>query len=332
MYGVSILICCYNSEKIIEQTLAFVQKQETNNIPWEVILIDNNSTDSTSKIANQSWDYEKNTNFRIVSEKDPGLSNARLKGIKESKYEIVSFVDDDNFIPKNWVKYQYSKFQDPNIGVLGCTSVGKFNFEVPNWYDKHKLAFATGKIHEMAFGEITQDGLVYGAGMTMRKEIFRAFEERKWKPFLTDRIGTKQSGGGDSELTLAARLLGFKIYYSNEINTQHFITSDRLTWDRLKAVTLGFGEADVFTLPYNYHFKKANNTNSLIDFLRTKWWFNYFGKRVSLLRKNIEHSFGLISKEDFEIFEIRNNSFCSTILQNRKTFNQSFKEVQKLLG
>ena len=129
----------------------------------------------------------------------------------KSKYDIISFVDDDNFIPPNWVEYQYKTFLNPEIGILGCTSIGHFDFQIPLWYEKEKLNFATGALYSCSLCDITPDGAVYGAGMTLRKEIYSNLFSKNWQPFLTGRIGKTQMGGEDSELTFAARLLGYKI-------------------------------------------------------------------------------------------------------------------------
>lgn len=330
MKGISLIICCYNSKEIIEQTLSYVEKQVTTDVSWEVILIDNNSTDNTSEVVKSYWDFNKNPHLKLFKEEKPGLSNARLRGIKESKYDIISFVDDDNLIPENWVAYIHDIFQKPEVGVLGCTSIGKFDYTVPEWYEKHKLSFATGKLYEIDFGNVTYAGLVYGAGMSMRKEIFRKLNEKGWEPYLSDRVGKKQSGGGDSELTLASRLLGYQIFYSNQINTEHLIKADRLTWERLKAMTYGFGQADVFVLPYTYLYKKSKGSLTFFDKLRKKWWVNYFGKKVALNILRIKKSLGKIAADDYEIAEIRNQAFCSSLLEQKTIFENSFEELQKL--
>ncbi|WP_341227970.1 glycosyltransferase [uncultured Arcticibacterium sp.] len=330
MKGISLIICCYNSEEIIEQTLSYVEKQVVSNVNWEVILIDNNSTDNTSAVVKSFWDFDKNPNLKVFKEENPGLSNARLRGIKESQFDIISFVDDDNLIPENWVAYVHEVFKNQEVGVLGCTSIGKFDYPIPDWYEKHKLSFATGKLYEVDFGNVTYAGLVYGAGMSMRKEIFKKLDEKGWEPYLSDRVGKKQSGGGDSELTLASRLLGYQIFYSNQINTQHLIKSDRLTWERLKAMIYGFGEADVFVLPYAYQYKKAQGLLTFFDKLRKKWWVNYLGKKVALTILRIKKTFGKISPEDFEIAEIRNQAFCTSLLEQKRTFENSFDDLSKL--
>ena len=87
--GVSIIICCYNSSEKIESVLFHIEKQITNGILWEVILVDNASNDNTAEVAQQCW-TRKDIQLKIVFESKPGLSNARRKGLHVSIYSIVS--------------------------------------------------------------------------------------------------------------------------------------------------------------------------------------------------------------------------------------------------
>lgn len=331
MHGISILICCYNSEDKIDLTLKRLSLQKSGNIPWEIVLINNNSSDNTKEVAQKAWN-KQSVPLRIIDEPRAGLSYARTTGVEAARYEIISFVDDDNLVPENWIEYQFNIFQKPGVDILGCTSIGFFSFSPPEWYQKeiHQLAFATGPIHKELFKDITSDGLVYGAGMTLRKEIYSKLLSQNWQPLLTGRVGNKQAGGEDSELTLAARLLGYSIYYSNEINTQHNISKERLTWERLKKVTQGFGSADVFLTPYNYYYLAQTNRLTFIKSMRRFWWFNYLGKKTSLIFWTIREKLGQIDKEDFEIIKIRLESFCETIKSEKTRFKHSFHLVKRL--
>ncbi len=335
MNGVSIIICGYNSAQTITETLKHAQNQDNlSNDNWEVLLINNNSTDNTEEIARNTWDDSKGSQLRIIKEEKVGLSNARIRGVKESKFDIISYVDDDNLIPSNWVSYILTVFKNKEVGVLGCTAIGKFDIEEPEWYQKeqHKLAFATGRIYKGDdFMDVTEDGLLFGAGLTMRKEIFEKLWAKNWQPLLSDRKGESQSSGGDSELTLASRLLGYKIYFTNEISIIHWIINDRLSWERLRKVTKGFGEADVSLLPYNYYYKQIKGNLTAVDRLRKSWAFNYFGKFISLQKCHLRRLMGQLDREDHEILSIRLGSFLDKIWKKRAQFRQNYKIVENLL-
>ena len=56
MKGISIIICCYNSAKRLHETLKHLALQQVSDtIHWEVILVNNNSTDATTQIALEIW-------------------------------------------------------------------------------------------------------------------------------------------------------------------------------------------------------------------------------------------------------------------------------------
>lgn len=97
---VSIIIPVYNSEKTIEGCLASVINQSYKN--YEVIVIDNNSTDNTKKIIKDfERRYEK---INYFFEEKKGRGNARNAGIQKAKEEIIAMMDSDCIAPKDWLE------------------------------------------------------------------------------------------------------------------------------------------------------------------------------------------------------------------------------------
>src|SRR6478736_4840376 len=91
--GVSVVVCCYNSVQRLSQTLEHLSRQEVPaHIPWEVIIVDNNSTDGTADFAANCWKkLHCNISFRVVQELQPGLSAARRKGFLSAFYDLIIF-------------------------------------------------------------------------------------------------------------------------------------------------------------------------------------------------------------------------------------------------
>ena len=105
MLGVSVVICCHNSLSRLPATLAHLKAQHVGGrIPWEVIVVDNASTDATSAVALDHWRKDAPTTLRVVGEPRLGLTHARERGFLEAKCEIVSFIDDDNWVCPNWIE------------------------------------------------------------------------------------------------------------------------------------------------------------------------------------------------------------------------------------
>src|SRR5262249_17511403 len=98
--GVSVILCCHNSVTRLKPTLAHLAGQSgIGEREWEIVLVDNASTDQTASHAQSLWQsFGAPSELRVVSEPNLGLIHARVTGISSAGYEILTFVDDDNWI------------------------------------------------------------------------------------------------------------------------------------------------------------------------------------------------------------------------------------------
>lgn len=243
--GVSIVICGYNSSLIIESTLNYLEKQKVSpKRNWEIIFIDNSSSDDTitkvKSIANKSHFLKKR--LRIVKENKIGIVNARIRGFSEAKYEIVGFVDDDNWVSSNWIERVAGIMEDhPDVAVCGGQNKEPKYLNKPFWFEKYKECYALGK-QSTKSGDITKKrGFVWGAGMSVRKDAWQEISQKNFKFFLTGRVGNTRSAGDDSELCFALRLAGWKIWYDDKLILVHAINQSRLNWIELRKMFRGFG-------------------------------------------------------------------------------------------
>lgn len=324
--GVSIILCCFNSEERIAETLSYIQKTEAT-IPWEVILVNNASTDQTSRVALKQWGLDPVVCLDIVNENTPGLSHARLAGVKKAQFKVLAFVDDDNHIPPSYVQKVHEKFGRVDIGVLGVCARPIFEKEPPTWFQKHQHAYATGELYEQE-GNVSEIGNVYGAGMCIRKKVFEDLEALNWKPRLTGRIGAVQMGGEDSELCFAAKLLGYKIWYDPKILIGHLMPASRLSEEKLLSMTAGFGYADVFLLPYEVAWRERINASLPGDSSRESVFSNYMGKKWRLLK--LWWNRNSMDPLDYKVQRIRAKAFIEALLGNKVTFLEGFKQVERI--
>lgn len=244
MKGISIIICCYNSSQRIKPTLNHISNQtNTEKINWEIILVDNNSSDGTGNISKKHWNKLNNQiEITVVEEYNPGLSFARLKGIKNSKYDLVLFCDDDNWLAPDYI-YRAYKFMENNlnVGMLGGIGLPVFESSEPKWFYQYNTLYAVGK-QGWVSGNITYTkGYVNGAGAVLRKTIVQKMIEKKIQFLLTDRKGKILSSGGDNEIGYCIVFSGYKIYYDESLKFKHFIPLSRLTMPYIKSLRIGYG-------------------------------------------------------------------------------------------
>lgn len=252
--GVSVVICCYNSSKRIEKTLIALANQVfTIDVDWEVILIDNNSSDDIHQTATNIWNgLYTGIDFSIYKEPQAGLGFARKRGIDSAKYDYVLFCDDDNWLAANYVQGMYTIMNsDDAIAACGGKGIPFFETNPPNWFMEYAEAFATGS------QEINKvDGKIinlYGAGMTINKNHFYQLEQTGFKSLLKDRTGNSLSSSGDTELTYAFVLMGLKLMYADDLRFYHFMPANRLTKEYLSKLFNAFGnDGPVRNLYYAY--------------------------------------------------------------------------------
>jgi glycosyltransferase involved in cell wall biosynthesis len=256
--GVSIVICCHNSAEKITQTLRNLQQQtQTETIPWEVVLVDNASSDGTANTAQEVWRESPVTLLRIVDEERLGLINARLKGLKEAGYEYISFVDDDNWVASDWIARVYEIMKlNPAVGACGGLNSAEFEGETPVWFDKFSRSYAVGE-QGSAAGDVTEDiGVLFGAGLTIRKSAWNALSRAGFTFNLVGRKGNSLMCGEDYEICLALRLAGWKLWYEPSLRLKHFMPKSRMEWMYLRRMLRGAGESDAGLLPYYYCLNK----------------------------------------------------------------------------
>jgi glycosyltransferase involved in cell wall biosynthesis len=267
-HGVSVIVCCYNSEEVIERTLIALANQTVSaEINWEILLIDNNCSDNTVSIATRVIQaHDLACRFRVIPERSPGLSPARIRGATESRYSIIAFVDDDNVCAPTWVQTAYETLSaHPKIGALGGRIVADFNAITSTWANRspNLLGCETGP---PATSKVAYCSFIIGAGMILRKVAFlTAFASQDTNQFiLDDRKGDVQSGGGDIELCLRLRKRGWQIGFNPKLYLTHNIPPDRTTHQYLKRLVYGAAESEVFIYRMRCHVErhlgKARNT------------------------------------------------------------------------
>lgn len=240
--GVSVIICCYNSAGRLKETLrAMAAQQVATHIAWEIILVDNASSDNTAELAISTWkSLGASTTLRVVYESQPGLGHARKKGIDESGYSLILFCDDDNWLCPRYVQGVFDTLEnDPAIAACGGMGIPVFENGKPEWFDEYQEVFAVGP--QSMNEENGQLLNLYGAGLGMRRKVYEQLFLWGFKPFMSGRVGKKLSSSEDTELTYAFVLMGYKLHYAPELTFYHYLPKERLTWAYLKKIFVAFG-------------------------------------------------------------------------------------------
>ena len=234
----SIIICCYNSTSRITKTLLEISKLKTDDFCYEVILVDNNSSDKTSQLAKDIWQNNgSNTVLKVVYEKIPGQTFARKKGVSHASGQYILFCDDDNWLKDDYlIKAKKILQSRQDIGALGGWSEGVFEIQPPEWFLKISNCFAVGGMPDE---KLMEADYIWGAGMIIRSDLAKKIFNQNFSN--SGRSGKILTSGDDVEICSKIKTLNYKVFKSSELFFKHFITKERLTIDYLRRLYIGFG-------------------------------------------------------------------------------------------
>jgi glycosyltransferase involved in cell wall biosynthesis len=252
MRGFSIVICSHNGAARLPAVLARLKVQNANSAPWEIVLIDNLSTDATGKVAVSCWG-DAPAPLRVVRETKLGLQHARERGLREARYDFVGFVDDDNWIASDWVKVADETLKgDASLGAVGSICEPIFERSEPEWFGEFHSIYAILTDVDLQRAQKPSEYL-NGAGLCLRKQAWRQLIQGGFRSLLIGRVGSRLFGGEDNELTTAIRLAGWKIRVEPRLRLQHFMPDRRLRWEYLRRLERGYARSHVLLDAYSPH-------------------------------------------------------------------------------
>jgi len=240
---ISIIVCCYNSSFRLPETIKYLANQKvSNDVKWEIIIVDNNSNDNTAEIAKKEWNkYSTLAEYRIVKETKPGLTFARKRGILESKYDVLIFCDDDNSFNEDYIMESIQFLEKySHVGIVGGKSIPVYETTPERYFFESNGPNALGCLDLGNEILITNNqGLLkeyptvapIGTGMAIRKSVALQYLKRlaESNTEITDRKGDSLSGGGDNEMNIIAILNGWELAYNPRMVLNHIISANRLT-------------------------------------------------------------------------------------------------------
>lgn len=212
---ISVVVCVYNGEEVLEACLTSLEEQDADKSLYEVIIIDNNSTDRTNEIAASF--VSKNQNFSLHKELEVGLSAARNRGYKEARAEYIGYIDDDGKASTNWISTAFRIIETHKPDIFGGPIYPYYVGEKAEWYQDK---YGEYSVYEQE-GWISKGTYLSGSNIFFHKQFLEEIQG-----FNTS-IGMSGNELGYHEETAVqnkAHELGKKVFYSLELFNYHIVS------------------------------------------------------------------------------------------------------------
>lgn len=237
-YKISLVICTYNRDKYLPEALESIRQQTIAPTAFQLVIIDNNSTDNTALISKNFIAANPQLNIKYAFETNKGLSFARNRGIQEAEAPIICYVDDDAILSPGYLNAMIDFYTNhPQAVGGGGKVIPKYEHgKEPEWMNKYLNGFV-GKVDHGAAIKKFDDKMKYPAGcnMTYKKDILL------------------KAGGFNNELTFRSddKYIFYKvaeisneIYYIPNAYVHHYIDQYRLEFSNFKKLFLKTGNEE----------------------------------------------------------------------------------------
>lgn len=243
---VTVAICTFNRAESLRRTLeSLAAMQVPSALVWELIIVNNNSTDHTDAIIEK---YRERLPLRREFERRPGLSNARNRAIDLARGEYIVWTDDDVVVDPGWLTAYVEAFRrGPDAAVYGGRIIPRYELPVARWVaESESILGGPFAIRDLGTEvrplSVAEDVVPYGANFAVRATEQRAF---RYDPHLG--LAPNRRRYGD-EMVVVERILGSGAqgYWLPQAKVEHCIGQDRQTVRYIAAYYEGWGETCAF--------------------------------------------------------------------------------------
>ena len=172
-FDVSVVLGTYNRARMLAGAIEHLIAQQQKGVRYEIIVVDNNSTDNTRDVVSQFAGSDPPV--RYIFEPRQGISYARNAGISQSRSPIIAFTDDDVRVSSDWittVKETFDTHQE--IGFIGGKVLPVWAAAPPEWLTRKHWSPLGLQDHgdEEFYLEPSRVTGVIGANLSVRRNLF----------------------------------------------------------------------------------------------------------------------------------------------------------------
>jgi glycosyltransferase involved in cell wall biosynthesis len=242
---ISVVICTYNRADLLRSALETICNQSLPNEFYEVIAVDNNSSDDTKAVVDG---FLHHGNVRYLLETKQGLANARNAGWQAADGAFVGFMDDDSKAPYEWLSVAARIIEEGAFKVFGGPIRPFYSCEKPVWYkESYDLRDFGAADAPLVF---KGKGYLSGGNIFISRQLLSAVGG-----FNADlgMIGGKLAYGEETDLQMRLRKMmpDIEMLCDRELYNYHLVRPEKLSlwWDVKEHFTGGRNSPALFYDP-----------------------------------------------------------------------------------
>jgi glycosyltransferase involved in cell wall biosynthesis len=270
---VSVIICTHNPrDDYFSRVLTALHAQTLAIDKWELLLVDNCSTPTVQQRFNLRWHPQA----RIVREDKLGLTPSRLRGIRETRGELLVFVDDDNVLDVDYLERALEfAAEKPFLGSWSGHCRGEFDQPPPDWAHRYCGNLSIRDVPQDIWSNLPRlpETMPYGAGLCARRRValeYLRLHDEGARRLQMDRAGTSLLSGGDNDLAACACDINMGVGLASALKLTHLIPPERMTVDYHVRLADGITYSSVILdAERGIVLSPRSMFGRLIDFLRT---------------------------------------------------------------
>lgn len=260
----SVIIPTHNHCSLLQAALNSLEMQTLPRSDFEILVIDNGSTDNTKEIVELA--QHRLGNVRYFYEPTPGLHVGRHLGLKMAKSDILVYADDDIEAFPTWLEAIAESFQDSEVVLVGGKNLPKWESDPPDWIlkmwepDKNGNRIL-GYLSILDLGNKEKEispFYVFGCNFSIRKRVL--LEASGFHPDGMPKELIIYRGDGETHVSRYIQAKGYKAFYNPKASIYHVIPRERLTIEYFGYRAFIQGISDSFS-DIRKKYKKDNYDN-----------------------------------------------------------------------
>ena len=239
---ITVLICTHNRASTLAETLdSIFDASNAAEADWEVLVVDNASTDSTPELC-RKYESQYPRRFRSLVEPKRGKSEALNTGIASAAGELIAMADDDVICARGYITNIRKTFQECRPDA----AQGRTFLSCEGGWPAHlhrDLAMFMG-LRDFGDKCIDLPGNLCGTNSVVRAEVFKAVGG------YSTTLGAGKIGfAEDTEMSERIRKAGFRLIYAPDIVVTHQLPKERLTPSAFRTRYFGLGRSNAYREP-----------------------------------------------------------------------------------